>query len=414
MVFLMKNGGALTLTACLVAVAAIATSPGPAQAHKTRLCVAPPSGFVNSSCFGTITAALKHAHSGDSIEIAAGTYVENIHIGKNSKKGEKISLTITGSVSGSTIIDGGGNGTVVSIFPQAVVTLFAVTIQNGSASGITVRDATLALSNSVVSNNQAAPTMPGTAGTGGGIDFEVSNHPPKRTPQLGIDQCMISGNSTVAQGGGVAIGGGTASIFNSTISGNSAINNNGGGMYTAGQTTIANSTISGNQATGDPGISGEPQGGGIFYTGPLVLNNVTIANNSAIGFNGKGGGIFSLSSAATVSNTIIAANSANFQFDCGGNLNSQGHNLIQNNDCGITGDTTTNIIGEDAMLGPLQLNAPGTTKTQALMMGSPAIGTGDPGANDSSGPGPQCLGIDQHGVIRPTNACDIGAYQTSM
>jgi len=362
-------------------------------------CVDPTGG----PCFTTITAALKHAHSGDSIDIAAGTYIENIRIGKNSKKGEKIELTITGSTSGSTIIDGGANGTVVSIFPQAVVNLFAVTIQNGSSSGIAVRDATVALSECVVTNNQAT-------GSGGGIDFEVSNHPPKRTPQLLIDTCTISGNTTNAFGGGLAIAGGSNSISNSTISGNSSIGGNGGGVeISGGQTTLANSTISGNQATG-----GEPFGGGINCIGTLVLNNVTIANNSAIGANGKGGGIFSLGCMLTAANTVIAGNAAHGQVDCGGLLNSQGHNLIQNNDCGITGDTTTNIIGEDAMLGSLQLNPPGTTETQALLMGSPAIGAGASGANNSTGPGPQCLPTDQRGVTRPTDACDIGAYQFSM
>src|ERR1700731_3874074 len=125
MVCFMKNRGTLTrLTGCLVAAVAIAGFAPLAHAHKAKsLCVAPPSGSVNSSCFGTITAALKHAHSGDSIDIAAGTYVENIHIGKNSKKGEKITLTITGAGAGSTIIDGGGAGTVVSIYRQADVTL---------------------------------------------------------------------------------------------------------------------------------------------------------------------------------------------------------------------------------------------------------------------------------------------------
>jgi hypothetical protein len=109
---------------------------------------------------------LKHAHSGDSIDVVAGFYLENIRIGKNSKKGEKISVSLNGSGPGSTIIDGGARGTVVSI-SQAAVLLTGVTIQNGSASGIAVHDGTLALSNCVMTNNKAT-------GSGGGIDFEVT------------------------------------------------------------------------------------------------------------------------------------------------------------------------------------------------------------------------------------------------
>jgi len=413
----MKNRGTLTrLTGCLVAIVTIAGFAPLAHARKARsLCVAPSSGSVSSSCFGTIRAALKHAHSGDSIDIAAGTYVENIHIGKNSKKGEKISLTITGAGAGSTIIDGGANGTVVSIFPQADVKLSGVTIQNGSASGIAVSDATLALSNCVVTNNQS------TAGVGGGIDFDVSNHPPKKAPQLNIDNCSISNNTAEpipgSAGGGILIGGGSATILNTTISGNSALGGTttslgsgiGGGLDVGAPTTISNSTISGNQATGQ-----EPWGGGINNGGTLVLNNVTITDNSADFGIGKGGGLFTLDGPTTASNTIMAGNIARNQLDCGGTLNSQGHVLIQNNACFIVGDTTTNVVGEDPMLGTLQLNAPGTTETQALMMGSPAIGAGAPGSNDSTGPGPQCLSTDQRGVTRPTDSCDIGAYQFSM
>jgi hypothetical protein len=95
-------------------------------------------------------------------------------------------------------------------------------------------------------------------------------------------------------------------------------------------------------------------------------------------------------------------------------LSSQGHNLIDYNGCVTSGDTATNIIGEDAMLGTLELNSPGATETQALLMGSLAIGAGAPGANDSTGVGPQCLPTDQRGVTRPTDACDIGAYQFSI
>jgi hypothetical protein len=399
----MKNRGALNkLTACLVAVAASAVCPPFADARPPRSICVNPSGGRN--CFKTIAAGLKHAHSGDSIDVVAGFYLENIRIGKNSKKGEKISVSLNGSGPGSTIIDGGARGTVVSI-SQAAVLLTGVTIQNGSASGIAVHDGTLALSNCVMTNNKAT-------GSGGGIDFEVSNHPPKGTPQLHIDNTTISGNTTNAFGGGLAISGGSNNITDSTISGNSSIGGNGGGVeISGGQTTLTNSTISGNQATG-----AEPFGGGINCIGTLVLNNVTIANNSAIGDKSKGGGLFALGCSATVANTIIAGNSAFYgaQNDCGGNLSSQGHNLIDYNGCVTSGDTSSDIIGEDAMLGPLQLNSPGGTETQALLIGSPAIGAGAPGTNNSTGPGPQCLPTDQRGVTRPTGACDIGAYQASM
>jgi hypothetical protein len=408
----MKRGTALLTIGLSVIAVTAAFSPFAYAKKPATLCVG-----GGGKCFSTIQAALKKARSGDSIEIAAGTYTENVQIGKNSKKGEKISLMITGAGAGSTIIDGGGSGTVVSVFPQAVVSLSGVTIQNGSASGIVVIDGTLNLSNCVVTNNQVAGAM---SAEGGGIDFEVSSPPPRITPQLNIDNCTISNNTASVTGSGSSAGGGIASggattIVNSTISGNSALGNvsgsgYGGGLANGGTTTIADSTISGNQATGM-----EPQGGGIGSTAEtLILNNVTIADNTADFGIGKGGGLFALSETVTASNTIFAGNTAHEQADCGGILISQGHNLIEDNACTIIGDTTTNILGEDPLLDPLALNAPGTTETQALMTGSPTIGTGAPGANDSTGAGPDCLPTDQRGVDRPTGACDIGAYQTSM
>jgi hypothetical protein len=400
----MKNRGTLNkLTACLAAVVAVAVFPSFADARPPRsVCVNPSGGRY---CFKTITAALKHAHSGDSIDVVAGTYVENIHVGTNSKKGKKISVSINGAGPGSTIIDGHAKGTVISI-SEAAVLLTGVAIQNGSASGIAVHDGSLAVSNCVVTNNTAT-------GPGGGIDFEVSSHPPKGALQLHIDNTTISDNIANAFGGGLEINGGSSNIGDTTISGNSSGNSStdgsGGGVEISnGQTTIVNSTISGNQATG-----GEPRGGGIDCIATLVLNNVTIANNSASTGIGKGGGLFSLGCSATVANTIIADNSAFYggQNDCGGVVTSQGHNLIDYDGCG---STSTDIVGEDAMLDSLQLNAPGATETQALLMGSLAIGAGAPGANNSTGAGPQCLPTDQRGVTRPTDACDIGAYQTSM
>jgi hypothetical protein len=74
----------------------------------------------------TIGHAISLASSGDSIMVAGATYTENLTI--------KFRLRIVGSGAKRTIIDGGGNGTVVTISnANANVTLTKVTVQNGLA-----------------------------------------------------------------------------------------------------------------------------------------------------------------------------------------------------------------------------------------------------------------------------------------
>src|SRR5262249_44971578 len=74
----------------------------------------------------TIGHAISLAASGDAVTIAAATYIENVTI--------PVSLTVTGSGAGGTIIDGNASGSVVKI-PNASthVTLSNLTLRNGWA-----------------------------------------------------------------------------------------------------------------------------------------------------------------------------------------------------------------------------------------------------------------------------------------
>jgi hypothetical protein len=87
-------------------------------------------------------------------------------------------------------------------------------------------------------------------------------------------------------------------------------------------------------------------------------------------------------------------------------LNSQGHNLIGDG-TGGSGFDPTDLVGTsanpiDPLLGPLQDNG-GPTQTMALLVGSPAIGAGDP----TNAPP-----TDQRGASRIFNGTiDIGAYE---
>lgn len=77
--------------------------------------------------FATISEALAEAGSGDSISVMAGTYVENLDF-----HGANI---VVESMSGPdvTIIDGGGDDSVVRMYAQESATLRGFTIQNGDS-----------------------------------------------------------------------------------------------------------------------------------------------------------------------------------------------------------------------------------------------------------------------------------------
>jgi hypothetical protein len=73
------------------------------------------------------------------------------------------------------------------------------------------------------------------------------------------------------------------------------------------------------------------------------------------------------------------------------------HNIVQDSTCGLSG--AGDVQGVNAALEPL-VNNGGPTDTRALPAGSPAINAG-------SG----CQTADQRDIARPTNACDIGAFE---
>src|SRR5438046_411583 len=91
-----------------------------------------PGGSDSNSCLGagpgaacqTIGGAVGKASSGDTINIAAGTFTENVSISG------KV-LTFLGAGAASTIVDGGGTDRVFDTDQD--VTLAGLTLQNGDA-----------------------------------------------------------------------------------------------------------------------------------------------------------------------------------------------------------------------------------------------------------------------------------------
>ena len=339
------------------------------------------------SVVGSLRERIAIANAGDTIIFQAGlrgpiSLINQIVINKN--------LIISGPGADVVRVSGLNNVRVFNI-SAGNVTISGLRITQGFASGagggVLVDGGNLTLNNCQINLNDAE--------SGGGAFVGVGS-------TLTITNSTINGNTSAVEGGGVSNRGGTLFLTNTTINGNTAPRGGGvsveNGGVSAGIATILNSTISGN-STGDSSTSNV---GGLRVlfnfpgTGNVMLKNTIVANNSA--------------SFAPIADFGVSI------ADVAGPINSQGNNLIGVNAGSIAsfpaGNPNANgdFVGTsgtplNAMLDVLAFNG-GTTPTQALMVGSPAIDTG----NNTGAPA-----TDQRGAIRPNGAAvDIGAFEAGV
>jgi hypothetical protein len=428
-----RIGAALLLVLCWMATA----SPALAATNRyvatngndqrgTNFCTNP------SNPCATIQQGIFEAANGDIVNVAAGTYTENVVINANFIQ----NLTIQGSTTGITTVDGNKAGRVfelISAEPGPVLTMVFdhLTITNGNSSvggGIAIGGGSglaiwnVTVSNCVISGNSVTQTP----GDGGGGIASIGN--------LTVINSTVSNNSVTPltnQGGGGIENFGTLTIINTTISSNSTAGGSGGGIDNQGAMNVTNSAISGNSAGGTGGggiinekgstgnvinstISGNSAGGtglggAILNDGTLSLTNDTIAGNSAGTLNV--GGIFNNGSPTiTALNTIVASNGQN----CEAPVVTLGHNLDSDGTCFHFGGT--DLPNTDPKLGPFQNNG-GPTFTMMLLAGSPALDAGD----DAVLSPPYSLTTDQRGAPRkavdpavPNPHVDIGALEFQL
>jgi CSLREA domain-containing protein len=347
-------------------------------------------------------------------------------VGGNAVAGSSASisgLTISGAAigiddSGSTLFDGlalsdvvvSGNGTGIHLGFEAVTGLTnSKVVGNGTAGIIGPEGPTLRLelTDSNVDDN-------GGVGIAASIlSIDVTRSTVRRNAGFGIDaggvavptinvvDSLIESNADT----GIRDLPGAVHLTRSTVSGNL-----GGGLFVmGGPATVLNSTISGNKSAGS--------GGGLLYTGlaPMRVMSSTIAFNTADSDgdgSGDGGGIFVTDGPVVLANTIVGGNvdRGSEAPDCGGQLVSEGHNLVSTaSGCVLTGPGVGDVVGAAPLLGPLADNG-GATPTHAFLIGSPAIDAGDPtGCRDEAG---ALLTTDQRGFPRPQGAaCDMGAFE---
>lgn len=323
-------------------------------------------------------------------------------------------VTVTGGDASPQGGDGGGINSEAQLVELSDVHLIENTaISGGGIAHIGGTGQEVTMVNSTVEFNHAVD------GCGGGLRLDFPNIIGPMTDIVGILNSTINNNDTNSDGGGICDDGSH-------------------GLF------IANSTVFDNTAG-----SG---GGGISSSGGLKGSyNVTIAFNQVTSTDGFGGGL--AMSAVQIGdfpeqifNTIVAENTATNGPDCSGTFLTGGNNLIGDIGGTINGTSVCNGFTDgvnndqvgssatpiDPVLDPtLQVNG-GTTKTLALLTGSPAIDKGDPDGCqvldfqafvDSGLTNPTFINLtsDQRGLTRPVAIldpnvpiCDIGAFEVQL
>ncbi|MBI3919811.1 MAG: choice-of-anchor D domain-containing protein, partial [Armatimonadetes bacterium] len=392
------------------------------------------NGTSWANAYTDLQVALTAAVSGDTINVAKGTYKPTTGSNRSATFQLKSGVTLLGGyptgggtrdpAANVTTLSGDIGGAGSSDNSYHVVTgsgtnntavLDGFTITGGNANGgltdifgggMYNDQGSPALTNVTFSGNSASNAANG--GGGGGLCNTNSSSPT-------LMNVTFSGNSVpIHHGGGMAnYWSSSPTLTNVTFSGNSA-RANGGGLYNYSNcnATLTNVTFSGNSA-----YSG---GGACNVSSNPILTNVTFSGNSAT----NGGGVYNYGSSPTLTNVTWNGNTASAW---GGAMYSYyGSSPIVRNSilwgdtpeetaggygsgptytyCVYQGGSGANIITTDPKLGALG-NYGGFTQTIPLLAGSSAIDA----ANDTWAPA-----TDQRGVTRPQGAhADIGAYEAA-
>jgi hypothetical protein len=277
------------------------------------------------------------------------------------------------------------------------------------AAGVLIREGSLQLSTSLVASNL---TMAGDGGGGWAYGSGIAAH----GGDVSIRQTTLHSNrllGSAAVGGAVWIGGGQATVENSTLSANHVR----GGEATTREGARVN-------------VSGVARGGGLAVAGTAIttgfpilvqMNYCTVAFNKVqmpdsvgVGTTGEptlgevqGAGLYQEEQGALqLAGTICAANepaAAGDVYQNTGGIWEISVNLIQTPVRYVAREGT--LVGVDPMLGPLDDHG-GFTPTHALLDGSPALD-----AADLAGFPPR----DQRGSPRPSGAgTDLGAFESDL
>jgi hypothetical protein len=291
------GGLVLTVGAIGISIGGIATS---ASAQATATLYVSPSGNATSGCTesnpcATIQDAINEAtggtYNGDdvTIDVAAGTYDELDYIGASSLD----SLTIAGSGTSTTTVDGGGAGSVMTV-TSGNVTLSGLTVTGGQATeGAGIDDTSTASWTTTIEHDTV---------TGNSASLEAAGL------YVGLGKVVITA-STFTNGSSVSSQG-TLAVTDSTFSDNSGVTNNGTFADTGSTYTNDNdsglfnengaATLVGDNFTHDDGGS-TFGGGGVDNFAALTDTGSTYSNDASP----SGGGLFNYETATLTGDSFL-------------------------------------------------------------------------------------------------------------
>lgn len=315
-------------------------------AALAALGVAAPTSFAGTinvpADFPTIQAAINAAIDGDVINIAKGTYKENVDLGTKNLtlqgQGDHVvqNTTLNGSNGGSCITIAGGQDSTT------VITGLTIKFGNGTLIGTKRYGGGIYIANAsspTITENRIGfngkSTGANSAFQGGGIFVSADSHPL-------IQFNLIANNFTSPKGaGGGLYAGGDLVIDGNRFAENGSVNGTGGGAYLTGvSATCTNNTFSQNFAFyggglqvhgSSPLVSGNlferntvlsaplnGEGAGLAITGkssPLVTGNEMMLNTAH-----NGGGIYVHSSSPTIVGNLVHDNQATLGLGFGGGV----------------------------------------------------------------------------------------------
>jgi parallel beta-helix repeat protein len=294
---LQSCGNAMFYCAVLFAAFSPAcSSPGSsASTQTTTLCVNPGG---TSGCYATIQLAVNAAAANQVINVAAGTYTEDVTIGKP--------LSLMGAGAGQSFIDATSlpNGILLDGLNNPGlqdVTVSGFTVENALYEGVLLLNTTAVkvLNNDIVNNDQQGPSTSGSS-CAGQPDYETdeSYDCGGGLHLLGAVSSNVLGNTVSGNADGIVITDETRAAQQNTVI-NNIVNANPlvCGIVLASHPPVGsqppdyathygvnNNTISTNTSTNNGAVKGGA-GIGLFSdgNGPGIVTNNTVAGNTLTG-----------------------------------------------------------------------------------------------------------------------------------
>jgi len=320
------------------------------------LCVNPDG---SAGCQKTIGAAVAAASPGDTVNVAAGTYKEDLNIFQP--------ITLIGANAASTIIDATGlaNGIYVDGIDNpnlANVFISGFTVQNANFEGILVTNASaVTISGNIVTNNdknivlsETAPACPGLPDFETGETFDCG----EGIHLLGASHSTVANNTVHSNAGGILITDDTAAAHDNVVTGNTVTDND----FDCGITLASHPPAM---------VSGSQTALGVYNN--HVIGNQSLRNGA--GGAGAGVGIFASAPGTAAYGNVVADNQISGNGIPG--VSIHGHTPGQNlNDNVIIGNTISNNgadNGDTPTPGPAGINVAGISPISGMIIAGNTI-----------------------------------------